>query len=221
MVYVNVDQWEKLSLLVIWTEHPRCFKNIKSLSIPHPFNKKAWISEDWLCKLDRRLKAQRCNVLVDTCPGHPKVINHESVTLAFLPPIATSCVQPEHHQEPEGQALPSSDKVINQQHWVKHWLWHQMLSSSSPRRDVTASTVAKCFHKAGLWCISRVYSSGERRQRRWQQHCTICPVFTWHHIWWLCKHRRWRQSLLCANRLWRCWWRHHSSHRGHNTAANR
>lgn len=48
---------------------------------------------------DRDLAKKKKNILlqVDNCPAGPKVTDLESIILAFLPPNATSGVQPKDH----------------------------------------------------------------------------------------------------------------------------
>ena len=164
MVCSNMDGSEKLPLLVIGKfERPRCFKNVKTLPVSYAFNKKAWMTssifEDWLRKLDRRFKTQRRQVLmvVDNCPAHPKLNNLEAITLVFLPPNATSRLQP------CDMGIIKNLKVKNRKLVKRRFLDSienktvsdinvldamQMLRSAW--RDVTAQTVANCFHQAGF-----------------------------------------------------------------------
>ena len=95
------DGTEKLELLVIGKfQNPRCFKNVKKLPVEYLANKKAWMTsdifEDWLRKLDKKFarEGRKVLMLVDNCPAHPKTQNLKAVTLKFLPPNTTSCLQP-------------------------------------------------------------------------------------------------------------------------------
>jgi hypothetical protein len=73
---------------------------VKTLPVEYKFNKKAWMTSEifclWLRKLDRSFKAERGKVLmiVDNCPANPVVEKLEAIKLEFLPPNATSRLQP-------------------------------------------------------------------------------------------------------------------------------
>jgi hypothetical protein len=93
---------EKLKPLVIGKSRaPRCFKNIKTESLPVHYyhNKKAWMNssiyEDYLKKLNRQMRLQKRNILlfVDNAPSHPEV-QLSNVAVKFLPPNTTSYTQP-------------------------------------------------------------------------------------------------------------------------------
>jgi len=118
------------------------------------------IFEDWLRKLDKRLKAQRRRVLmiIDNCPAHPKMSNLEAITLIFLPPNVTSRLQPcdmgiiknlkvKYHELVAQRLLNSIDTMTKFQE-INILDTMQMLRSAW--RDVTSQTVANCFHKAGF-----------------------------------------------------------------------
>jgi hypothetical protein len=100
-VCANMDGSDKMELLVIGKfQNPRCFKNVKKLPVQYLANKKAWMTSEiflnWLHKLDRKFEREgrRILMLVDNCPAHPKIENLKAVTLKFLPPNTTSCLQP-------------------------------------------------------------------------------------------------------------------------------
>lgn len=100
-VCANMDGSDKLEILVIGKfQNPRCFKNVKKLPVEYLANKKAWMTseifENWLRKLDRKFvrDGRKILMLVDNCPAHPKVQNLKAITLKFLPPNTTSCLQP-------------------------------------------------------------------------------------------------------------------------------
>ena len=70
------------------------------LPVIYKANKKAWmVSEiftEWEMKLDSQFQKQKRKVLlfVDNCSAHPLVPGLKSVRCEFLPPNATSCLQP-------------------------------------------------------------------------------------------------------------------------------
>ena len=117
------------------------------------------IFEDWLRKLDRRFKTQRHQVLmvVDNCPAHPKLNNLEAITLVFLPPNTTSrlhlCdmgiiknLKVKYRKLVARRFLDSiENKTVSDSNVLDAM---QMLRSAW--RDVTAQTVANCFHQAGF-----------------------------------------------------------------------
>jgi hypothetical protein len=81
---------------------PRCFKNVdvNSLSVIWRANKVAWMTYEtfieWLNIFNKMMKQENRKILkvVDNCPAHPKVENLSNVTVKFLPPKATSVLQP-------------------------------------------------------------------------------------------------------------------------------
>jgi hypothetical protein len=164
MVCANMDGSEKLPLIVIGKfERPRCFKNVKSLPTDYTFNKKAWMTSaifiDWLSKLNKRFKAQHRRVLivVDNCPAHPKITNLESITLAFLPPNATSRLQPcdmgiiknlkvKYRRLVTKRLIDSVEKKVDCEINILHAM--QMLRSAW--NDVSQLTIANCFNHAGF-----------------------------------------------------------------------
>jgi hypothetical protein len=96
-----MDGSDKMELLVIGKfQNPRCFKNVKKLPVQYLANKKAWMTSEiflnWLHKLKRKFEREglRILMLVDNCPAHPKIENLKAVTLKFLQPNTTSCLQP-------------------------------------------------------------------------------------------------------------------------------
>ena len=86
----NMDGSEKLPLLVIGKfGQPRCFKGIRTLPVTYRHNKKAWMFEEWVRKLDRRLLLEGRSValVLDNCSAHPhdcdqRSAGHHSLLLA-------------------------------------------------------------------------------------------------------------------------------------------
>lgn len=97
----NATGTEKLRLFVIGKSRaPRCFKNVRSFPCDYQSQNRAWMTGDifttWIKKLDLSFKAQKRKILlfVDNCPAHPKDIPLDNIKLVFLPPNATSKLQP-------------------------------------------------------------------------------------------------------------------------------
>ena len=92
---------EKLPIFVIGkSKRPRCFKNVKRLPCQYTAQKKSWmdsqIFEDWVRKIDRKLRTdgRKIALIIDNCPAHPPVSDLTNIQLIFLPPNATSVLQP-------------------------------------------------------------------------------------------------------------------------------
>uniref|UniRef100_A0A2H1W5C7 SFRICE_029010 n=1 Tax=Spodoptera frugiperda TaxID=7108 RepID=A0A2H1W5C7_SPOFR len=101
MVAANMSGTTKKKLLVIGkSKNPKCFKNLRSLPVVNESNRKAWMTSDifvkWVRNWDRDLTKQKKKflLLVDNCPAHPSIGDLKSITLIFLPPNATSVLQP-------------------------------------------------------------------------------------------------------------------------------
>lgn len=95
-----MDGSEKLPLLIIGkTLKPRCFKSAKP-PLAYTANRRAWMTSDifehWLKDWDRRLKSEGRKILlfIDNCPSHPTKVELNNIVLKFLPPNATSSLQP-------------------------------------------------------------------------------------------------------------------------------
>ena len=164
MVCANMDGSEKLPLMVIGKfEWPRSFKNVKTLPVDYKFNKKAWMTSgifsEWIRKLDKRFHAQRRNVVmfVDNCPAHPHLEKLNALKLVFLPPNATSRLQPcdmgiiknlkvKYRRLVAMRVLDSIE--ANATHQITVLDAMNMLRRAWA--DVTQQTVANCFQKAGF-----------------------------------------------------------------------
>ena len=92
---------EKLPMFVIGkSKTPLCFKHIKKLPDKYKSQKKSWMNsqifEEWVRKLDRtfRMEGRKIALLIDNCPAHPSDSDLTNVQLVFLPPNATSVLQP-------------------------------------------------------------------------------------------------------------------------------
>ena len=100
MVCANMNGTEKYPLFTIGKfRNPRCFKGI-TLPVQYSANPKAWMTldlfKDWLRGFDSSMASQHRKVLlvIDNCPAHPRIHNLKATQLLFLPPHATSKLQP-------------------------------------------------------------------------------------------------------------------------------
>jgi hypothetical protein len=94
---------EKLPPFVIGKgNQPRCFKNVNVKSFPVIWRayKVLWMTREmfteWLNIVNKIMKQQNRKILmtVNNCRAQPKVENLSNVTVKFLPPNATSVLQP-------------------------------------------------------------------------------------------------------------------------------
>lgn len=97
----NMTGTEKCPLLVIGKFRcPRCFKGIKNLPVTYEASPKAWMTTDifekWLRDFDRTMdnKNRKVLLVLDNCTSHIKVDGLRATKLLFLPPNATSKLQP-------------------------------------------------------------------------------------------------------------------------------
>ncbi|XP_060870227.1 tigger transposable element-derived protein 4-like [Metopolophium dirhodum] len=110
---------------------PRCFKNVKNLTVDYKSNKKAWMTGDifsgWLKEWDKQLAKEKRHILltIDNCPAHPPV-QFEFIKLVLLPPNTTSVLQP-------------MDQVLD-----------AILMISDAWNDFSTTTIRNCFHHAGF-----------------------------------------------------------------------
>ncbi|XP_051784749.1 tigger transposable element-derived protein 4-like [Erpetoichthys calabaricus] len=97
----NMDGSEKLPPLVIGkSKEPRCFKNVKKLSVAYEANCNAWMTSEgwlqWLKKLNNSMwsKRQQIVLLCDDCAAQSDDIRLTNIKLVFMPPNTTSLIQP-------------------------------------------------------------------------------------------------------------------------------
>ncbi|XP_064462536.1 tigger transposable element-derived protein 6-like [Ornithodoros turicata] len=161
----NMDGSDKRKLVVIGkSKNPRCFKGIQRLPVEYYANKKAWVTsqlfEQWVIAFDRDMQRQRRQVLLllDNCAAHKIATQLRAVRLLFLPPNATSLLQP------LDQGIIWSLKSLYRKRLVSRLVFDmdqkrvptaitvrtaiEMLYGAW--NDVTAATVKNCFVKAGF-----------------------------------------------------------------------
>lgn len=91
---------ECLLLLVVWkANRPRCVNKNSCLPVEYRAKRKAWVTTDifqvLLQHLDRCFSTnKRKLLLVDDCSTHTSATLLECIKLVFLPPNATTALQP-------------------------------------------------------------------------------------------------------------------------------
>lgn len=164
LICANMTGSDKKKLLVIGkSRNPRCFKNVKSLPVDYTANKKAWMTstifEEEIRKWNNKLRRSNRKILlvVDNCPAHPELPNLTNITLVFLPPNATSILQP------MDQGIIRSFK-----NYYRRLLVLQLIDRMEKKQDpkisvldairimsdawnnVTPTTIQNCYKKAGF-----------------------------------------------------------------------
>ncbi len=101
LLAVNSDGTEKLPSLAIGKyANPRCFKNVKRLPCDYKNQRRARMTAElfhaWLLDLDKKIirKKRKLVLFIDNCPSHAKNVQLKNLRVEFLPPNATSKLQP-------------------------------------------------------------------------------------------------------------------------------
>ncbi|GBM80170.1 Tigger transposable element-derived protein 4 [Araneus ventricosus] len=101
LVCANMNGSEEQKLTVIGkSQKPRCFKNVKELSLDYKSNKKAWMTSDlfqkYLGQWDKELakKKRKIVLLIDNYTAHIEPSNFQWIKVVFLSPNTTSVLQP-------------------------------------------------------------------------------------------------------------------------------
>ena len=165
---------EKLPMFVIGkSKTPRCFKHMKNLPCKYKSQKESWmdsqIFEEWVRKLDPtfQMEGRKISLLIDNCPAHPSVSDLTNVQLVFLPPNATSVLQPmdqgvirslkAHYRGRDvrrlcraldkTRTLPKISILLAMKKLVSSW------------EAVSAQTIVNCFRKAGITSEASIFRS--------------------------------------------------------------
>jgi len=91
---------EKKQLFVIGkSKSPRCFQQVRCLSVKYDFSSNAWMQvafTGWLKERDRSLRRQKRKILllVDNCSAYPRDIELTNIKASFFAPSTTSILQP-------------------------------------------------------------------------------------------------------------------------------
>ncbi|KAK8756955.1 hypothetical protein V5799_000343 [Amblyomma americanum] len=159
-----MDGSDKRRLTVICkSARPRCLKGVRNLQVAYLSNKKAWMTsklfEDWLKDFDQEMERQHRKVLLllGNCSAHKVSIVLKAVRLVFLPPNATSALQPldkgiirslecNYRKCLVMQLVFDIDRHRSTTINIKPTL--EMLYES--RNEVRQSTIRNCFADAGF-----------------------------------------------------------------------
>jgi transposase-like protein/uncharacterized membrane protein len=167
VVCSNMDGSEKWPLFVIGKfKSPRCFKGLKKLCVNYRANSKAWMTSElfseWLQEFDSSMfrKQRKVLLIVDNCSAHTKVNNLKATVLLFLPPNATSILQP------CDQGIIQNLKVHYRSTMLSKLVCHMdadlsyddfhitlldaILMLKSSWDNVLPATIANCFRQAGF-----------------------------------------------------------------------
>jgi len=172
LVGANADGSDKLKPLVIGkSRNPRCFKNVKNFPYLYESQRKSWMTGSqfvtWVRKIDERMKKDVLrHVLLfgDNCPAHPKEIDGlTNVRVEFSPPNSTSVIQPMDQGVIDCTNVKYRTRVVRR---CLHQMEHGYIPScgecrpitvldamhmlASSWEDVTSTTRANCFRKAGF-----------------------------------------------------------------------
>lgn len=164
LVCANMNGSEKRKLLVIGkSQKPRCFKNAKNIPVSYKANRKAWMTSDLfeeeIRKWDKELSVQKRKILllIDNCTSHSDIKNLEWIKIVFLPPNATSIVQPmdqgvirslkcHYRKQLILRILEGYEKGVD----CNLSLLDAILMLEKSWRAVTEITIRNCFRHAGL-----------------------------------------------------------------------
>jgi hypothetical protein len=167
-----IGEFEK-AVVIGKSARPRAFKNIKKLEylpVTWLHNKKAWMTTalftQWVKGFDRRMRTQGRKVILflDNAPVHPKALHLTNVKLQFFPPNTTSMLQPldqgiiqclklKYRTKLMRHTLQKVDYdiITNVKDVPKHVSMLDAVKwTASSQREILATTVKKCFLKAGF-----------------------------------------------------------------------
>ena len=163
----NMTGTDKLRPIVMGKAvKPRCFHriNVNALPVTYTANRTAWMTSEifnqWLSKWNRRLQAANRNVLlfIDNCAAHNLIGGYSNISIHYLPPNATSVLQP------MDQGIINSFKIHYRSRLVRRILAAIERRNGNMKinildainllytawREVTPTTIANCFRKAGF-----------------------------------------------------------------------
>lgn len=164
LVACNMTGTEKLPLVVIGkAAKPRCFKGIKTLPVQYESSKKAWITADlfkkWVIQLDRKFEREGRNVclILDNCSAHCVISGLKAIRVEYLPPNTTSklqpcdqgiikCIKAYYRREILLQTISCFDQGTT----FSISLLDALNILRIAWKEVSSSTIANCFRKAGL-----------------------------------------------------------------------
>lgn len=171
LFWANMEGEKEEPLIIGKSKNPRCFKgaHVDKLPLQWVSNKKAWMTADimttWLHKFNAKMKKQNRKVVLflDNATSHTK-ITLDNVKLIFLPPNTTS------HCQPLDQGIIQNFKMLYRSYLIKRLLTcidsgnslqemeknitiaNALIWVSVAWRNLSPTTIKKCFIKAGFMC---------------------------------------------------------------------
>ena len=166
LICCNSTGSEKLKPLVIGQSlKPRCFRNQNHLPVIYRNNKTSWMTEkifsEFLEKLDKRMKKENRNIalVMDNCSSH-KPIPLTNIKLVFLPPNATSQLQPLDMGVIHSLKAKYRQKLIRKMLAIFQskggfeskdiTLYEAIVMLNNSWNEVTVETIQNCFKKCSI-----------------------------------------------------------------------
>ncbi|XP_042144201.1 tigger transposable element-derived protein 6-like [Ixodes scapularis] len=160
-----MDGSSKLTPLIIGkSKAPMCLRGCRSLPVKYTSNGKAWMTrvlfEDWLRDWDEKLSesGRKIFLLLDNCSAHHCGATLKNIQLRFLPPNATSVLQPldqgiirafkQGYRKRVVEQLLTKLRVGKE---LKIDLLGAIEMLSRAWSDIAPNTIKNCFRHAGLY----------------------------------------------------------------------
>ncbi|XP_040075177.2 tigger transposable element-derived protein 6-like [Ixodes scapularis] len=164
LLTTNMDGSSKLTPLIIGkSKAPMCLRGCRSLPVKYTSNGKAWMTrvlfEDWLRDWDEKLSesGRKICLLLDNCSAHHCGATLKNIQLRFLPPNATSVLQPldqgiirafkQGYRKRVVEQLLTKLRVGKE---LKIDLLGAIEMLSRAWSDIAPNTIKNCFRHAGL-----------------------------------------------------------------------
>ncbi|XP_054717478.1 tigger transposable element-derived protein 4-like [Uloborus diversus] len=161
----NMTGTEKLRPLIIGkSSKPRCFKNVKVLPVTYKANSKSWMTsgiwEETIKSFDAKFHSVNRKVVfvIDNCAAHTDVKGLKAIELMFLPPNATSVLQPldqgvilSFKTNYRKRLVRNSIAEIDQGRNFRPTLFDALKLIHKSWNDVTERTIVNCYKKAGFF----------------------------------------------------------------------
>lgn len=160
----NMDGSDERRLLLIGkSARPRCFKKQKCLPVTYKANSRASMTRElfscWLRKFDEDMVAEKRSVvlILDNCTAHNNQAKLTAINLKYLPPNTTAKSQPldqgviatvkAHYRKRICERVVLS---LQRKEPLKVNLWGAIDMITASWWQTKASTISKCFRKAGF-----------------------------------------------------------------------
>lgn len=175
MLCVSMTREFEKALVIGKSERPRCFKNISTKNLPVKWvaNRRAWMTSsiftEWVRRFDRRmaLAGRKILLFLDNATCHPRRDDLTNVKLVFLPPNATSVLQP------LDQGIIQTMKIFYRRQLLQSIIRRAEMCTdvselkgkitvldaiyyiSNAVKEIKSTTVQRCFEKCGFSCNSQ------------------------------------------------------------------